>query len=407
MNADLIPTARGLANHQLRLSQDGLAVRLKSAGGTSSVRTDLKGYFHTEVTEEAIFGLISSTQTDDTVNDQIGLLFLECPGFAIPSFLLGPNGFSVTNASAKAAGQLIPGPLQIASPAAAVITGVNAFLVPIFCLLPNTEDHDLVTGTKPAPRWTEPDRPIEDIGEQPDAGGGGGGGLTPQPPTKTDVTITGGTQTFCGTLSARTLHVTGTGALAVGAEGTTVPGPPPTNTTIACDGRLFLDVDRLVVDAGGVISASARRTTAGPGFPGAGVGGGAGHAGAGGPSGSGGGGGSTYGNDTNLTDQFGSRGRAGSAGAAGGLGGGVLRINASDTMVINGSVLANGGNGAGVGGTNCANTSAGGGSGGAIHLAANKVTIGGGDSCRRAAASAASGRTAAAAVAAAACASTP
>jgi hypothetical protein len=376
MTSNLLVGAKGLANEQLRISQAGLAVRLKSEGGRSEIDTDMFGRFRTQVTEEAIFGLISDTDTDDTVPDHIHLAFLPCPDFDIPQNLIGHDGFAVEDDSEKLAGQLVPGPLQIGNDAAKVIAGVNAFLVPIFCLLPNTEDDDLVTASKPAPRWTEPNRLIDDINEQPGAGGGGGSVLGPATPTKVDRTISG-TETLCGSVSAKTLRVPAGATLRVGAEGEQIPAPPPVDPRfkITCTGSVNLDVDRLVVEAGGTIDASAKRSSAGDGTPGSGTGGGAGHGGTGGASATGGGG-AAYGSNSSLTDQTGSPGRGGS-GVGGGNGGGAVRVSAADSVTVNGTIVADGASGADAGGADCARTSGGGGSGGSIQIAANKVNVGG------------------------------
>ena len=111
-------------------------------------------------------------------------------------------------------------------------------------------------------------------------------------------------------------------------------------------------------------------------------GGGGGHSGAGGDGGgsSGGSGGTTYGNGTEMGSPGGDvSGSSNYADAYGGHGGGLLTIRAG-SLVVNGSLSANGAGGdAGVspnGGTGAGGSGAGGGSGGSIDVQVNTLSVG-------------------------------
>ena len=110
--------------------------------------------------------------------------------------------------------------------------------------------------------------------------------------------------------------------------------------------------------------------------------GGGGHLGAGGSGGgtNGGAGGSTYGTGVEHGSAGGSvTGNANYANANGGEGGGSIRIE-SGSIIVNGSILSEGGDGDSgpnpSGGTGAGGSGAGGGSGGSIQLKANTIEIG-------------------------------
>lgn len=118
-------------------------------------------------------------------------------------------------------------------------------------------------------------------------------------------------------------------------------------------------------------------------YYGAGGGGGGGFAssgaGGGSPYVSGGGGGGTYGNERVLPAIGGSGGGGAGGtntyvGGGGGGGGGAIVIASSGTITVNGSIIANGGVGAGTSTTSGNSSGGGGGTGGSIRLIANTIS---------------------------------
>ena len=158
---------------------------------------------------------------------------------------------------------------------------------------------------------------------------------------------------------------------------------------IIATGDLTLYVNHLVVDSGATILAD-DLVTGGTGVgtstttPSNGRndgGGGGGHGGAGGDGGgtNGGSGGSTYGNGTERGSQGGGVSSSYHSSVSGGLGGGYIRIYA-DTVTVNGSIEANGGDGdsgsQATQGTGPGGSGGGGGSGGTIMIQANSINVG-------------------------------
>ncbi len=117
---------------------------------------------------------------------------------------------------------------------------------------------------------------------------------------------------------------------------------------------LNLNLDNLTIDAGGKIDLDAKGYNAGQG-PGASTGTSGGGYGGIGENGSSGNGGASYGAETNPMD-------IGSGGSSG-RGGGMLRVQANDTLTINGNITAKG--------QNSTSSNNGGGAGGSILLIAN------------------------------------
>ena len=359
-NADMVVRADALASERLRVSQNLGHVRLVPRNGDARVNTNLKSVVDLTVTADVLFGLFDAdvaTIREGPFHHPVHYRFCNTGTFT------GSLDTLQVSSDRSAALALLP----VGGLGGAVFGLISETIAPVWCFF-GTDSDNIVNDGHPAPRYVDPSRPtVPGVSQAP----------TPSTPTptdppeglnRTDVTITG-TQSFCGTLTARTLTVPSGAVLDVGDEGQTVNGVP-------CDGTLTIDAERVVVATGGTISASATRTSTGPGHPGAGLGGGAGHAGAGGASGSGGPGGGVYGNPSLISNDVGSVGRPGSGGIGGGRGGGVLRVLAQDSISVAGSVAAGGGTGA-AGGAACDQTGAGGGSAGAIYLAAGKVTVGG------------------------------
>ena len=159
--------------------------------------------------------------------------------------------------------------------------------------------------------------------------------------------------------------------------------------SIVATGDLTLYVNTLIVGQGTFIEAS-DLVSAGTG---AGTstttqsngrndgGGGAGHGATGGAGGgtNGGSGGSSYGNGTERGSQGGGVSSSYHSAVYGGQGGGYIQIYA-DTIIVNGSIEANGGNGdAGSqasSGTGAGGSGGGGGSGGSIFIQTNSLTVG-------------------------------
>ena len=359
-NADMVVRADALASERLRVSQNLGHVRLVPRNGDARINTNLKSVVDLTVTADVLFGLFDAdvaTIREGPFHHPVHYRFCNTGTFT------GSLDTLQVSSDRDAALALLPS----GGLGGAVYGLISEVIAPVWCFF-GTESSNIVDDGHPAPRYVDPARPdVPGVSQAPTP-------TTPAPAdppeglTRSDRTITG-TETFCGTLTVGTLTVPSGAFLRVGAEGETAGGVP-------CDGTLTIDAERVVVNAGGTISASATRTTPGPGQPGSGLGGGAGHAGAGGASGSGGPGGGVYGSPAQITNDVGSVGRGGSGGAAGGNGGGVLRVLAQDSITVSGSVAAGGGTGAAAGAA-CDQTGAGGGSGGAIYLAAGKVTVGG------------------------------
>ena len=356
-NADMVVRADALASERLRVSQNLGHVRLVPRNGDARINTNLKSVVDLTVTADVLFGLFDAdvaTIREGPFHHPVHYRFCNT------GTITGSLDTLRVSSNRDAALALLPS----GGLGGAVFGLISEAIAPAWCFF-GTESDNLVNDGHPAPRYVDPDRPtVPGVSQAPTP-------TTPAPTdppeglNRTDVTISG-TQTFCGTLTARTLTVPSGASLLVGGEGATVNG-------VACDGNLTIDAERVVVAAGGTISASATRTTPGAGHPASGLGGGAGHGATGGTSGSGGPGGGVYGNTAQISNDVGSAGRGGS-GAAGGRGGGVLRVLAQDSITVAGSVAAGGGSGAAAGAA-CDQTGAGGGSGGAIYLAGGRVTV--------------------------------
>ncbi len=148
------------------------------------------------------------------------------------------------------------------------------------------------------------------------------------------------------------------------------------------EGNVNITAANLTILSGGMINATGTGF-AGSGGTGAGAngdgpadggGGGAGYGGVGGNGqGSGGTGGSNYGNALAPTG-MGSGGGDGNGGTGpGGSGGGAIKINVTNTLIVNGTITADGG----IGGIGVSTISGGGGSGGSIYIIANSFQAAG------------------------------
>lgn len=389
LDGDLILKLTGRSNSRLRLSQNKGKMRLLAEDGpdpAARVRTHDLTRAIVQVRAEALFGLISENVVD--VHTQPYHQPVEFKRCQFPGLGFLPSGFDyfdvAPNDSTSTAIALTPGFIPAGAKATEVLTGVSEFLAPIWCLF-GTEDNALVNASHPAPAFTEPGHEILGGTEAPPDI------VPPQtvtPPTPGDLVVGPGEDagpdvTLCNTAGFKNVTVKNGGTIRVGSEGQIVTeeidadgpgGQPPQEVQTVCTGALTMTADSVTVEAGGVITASANRTSAGPGA-GAANGGGAGHAGAGG-AGGGGAGGTTYANSNQVLD-FGSRGGGGTGGAAGGAGGGTLRLDVTNEISVQGTIAANGG--AGESRTaDCNAAGAGGGSAGHVMLTANLVSITGG-----------------------------
>jgi hypothetical protein len=394
---DLIVRLAGLANERVSLHQHSTALKLKSAGGKATIDLDpdKRTVASLQVHAEALFGLVDKTIVDLTTDPYAQAFdFRDCGTAAI---LASTNHADVTNDNTKWSIALAPNADPFSGfgsgAAADAFNALSEIFAPIGCLVFGTDDlsgtNYLINDNNPAPPFDfaaqgpYPARPIEDAAT-PSAPGpvsAPANGFTAQDVTIPSVQNPSGT--YCGTLTAKTLHVLAGGFINVGRQGTTVThtitdaeGHNVTVTT-PCDGSLLINADAVTVDPGGTISANAVRTSSTGGTPN-GHGGGAGHAGAGGASGLGGNpGGATYGGPSAAINDFGSPGAPASGGTSGGLGGGSIVIDSTNSLTIRGRVSATGGAGAAHVGTTCSLTGAGGGSGGDLALMSNRVTISG------------------------------
>jgi hypothetical protein len=391
LDGDLILKLTGRANSRLRLAQNKGALRLLADDGpdpAATIRTHDSSRAIVQVRAEALFGLISENVVD--VNEgpyHQRIRFKKCAFPNVGIFTGSDDVFEVAPSdSTKTAITFVSGDVPGGAKAAEVLTAASNLLAPIWCLL-STEDNALVDSAHPAPAFDEPGWAI---------GGGAaaappaGTGDAPLPPAQpADLVVgpgepAGADVTLCGSTGFKTVRVKNGSVLRVGQEGQVVTetldpdgaGPlEPENVQTTCTGKLALKADQLIVEAGGLVTASGVRSSAGAGRPGTGTGGGAGHAGTGGASGSGGPGGGTYGPGT-LLDDVGSQGADGSGGAAGGRGGGTLVVEATNFVQVDGTIAANGTGGTAVGAA-CSLTGAGGGSGGHVALTANQVVVAG------------------------------
>ncbi len=378
MRGDLIVKALGLGNTATRLSQGMTALRLKSEGGTTRITTDLRGHFEAALTEtiNLLFGTISLTQRAKTLplDAPIFLGFEPC-GSSIPGLFGDINKVEVTNTSARAVGLLV-------APAGGIVGTAFSAASPLVaiasCIFADVPDTPLVNNQHPAPFYNEPNRPVDGIGKQDDQPSVNTPVLPVTEPAPRPVRITE-PQTRCGTIRASELKVEA--KITVGAPGQLQPAPVPGTPPIACDGKLTVHVDKLILTTTGSIDASAivREKNPPDGVPVSGLGGGAGHVGKGGRSGSLGLGGAAYGDAKKI--DLGAMGAAGSSSARAGSGGGAIEVLAEDSVEIQsgGQLLADGEKGADAPGTDCGLTAAGGGSGGSIRVVGNHVTIHGAD----------------------------
>ena len=391
LDGDLILKLSGGDNSRLRLSQNKGKMRLLAEDGpdpAATVKTNDRTVAVVQVRAEALFGLISENVVDvrtPPYHQPVEFKRCQFPGLGfLPS---GFDFFDVSpNDSTSTAIALTPGFIPGGGEAANVLTAVSEILAPIWCLF-GTEDNALVTASHPAPSFTEPGHDINGGGEAPPV-------VTPPqnttPPAPGDLTVGPGEPsdpdgdiTLCNSAGFKNVTVKNNGILRVGSEGQIITesvdadgpgGEPPNTIATTCSGGLTLTADDVDVQSGGLITASANRTTAGPGAGGA-SGGGAGHAGAGGAGGAGGGGGSTYTGASQAID-YGSRGGGGTGGATGGDGGGTIRLDVTNAINVSGTIAANGGSGDSRT-ADCSASGAGGGSGGHVMLTANLVTVGG------------------------------
>ena len=369
--------------------RSALGMEMLSEGGPTAVKTDWETMTFITLKLELLFGLIHFNILDLAIGpNQQPIDFQDCsdPGAIINPFGGSYNAFAIGSGEHRRAVMAFGVPSEADAALANAGFGIiSQILSPFWCLSDLHDVTERVTASRPAPAFSEPDRPVDDMTPAVPVTAPAAPPSVPDP--RADVTIgdddgvpeSADTVVVCNQYTAKTLRIHGDGVLRVGRETETVPSPVPGQPDIACDGGVRLDIDRLIIEDGGRLDAIATRNlTDGPGAPGSGVGGGAGHVSTGGASGAGGGpGGGSYGSGDPPT--FGSRGRLGSGGAPRGWGGGRVGVNATDFIRVEagGKILARGGPSAHASTSGCAASGAGGGSGGGIVLNANRVTLDG------------------------------
>jgi hypothetical protein len=376
LNGDLLLHAGALGNGVTRMGigQNKSAIELAAENGTAKVRTYLDEQDHVETREEALFGLISSTQTFDTPHYHQHINFKQCTFPNLGIFSSTTDEYTIGNGDHKAG--IVLDPADANGLTGGLFDSISELLSPIACAFFGTDAGSLVSATSPLPYYGEPGHPVPDINAIATPPTLGGGAAVVQ-----DLLVDA-PKTFCGTVRARKITVTGTGSIVPGAPGTvqhvTIPasgGNDAITVDTPCTGSLVISASEIDVQSGGVISANALFDAPGSGTPAALKGGGAGHFGVGGKGGvAGSAGGGSYTTNNDLTD-FGSPGATGNSSIAGGKGGGALKLVADDKITISGTVSASGSDGNNSAATCAAGSGSGGGSGGAVAITANRVDI--------------------------------
>ena len=395
---DFVLGVSGDQSHRTRVSEFLTALKLADGrfadpgSGPSRVDVDARAELALQIVLVAGWGLFEKKLVDLRLLDSdVPVDFHDCDSGLGMFFAKSQNTFQTQGPNAiRNAGLALPTSVSVNSVGDAVVDIVTVIaglatkvIMPLTCAVnifmpfidPN-DDKGLVDAQHPAPRYRVDGRPVADM-ERADPQNPDNPEEADDPEPSEDRTVTED-ETLCGAMSVRHLRVKAGGTIRVGTQGTEDDFGAP------CDGSLSITAETVVVEPAspgpmslpaGRILASANRTSLGQGAGQRGSG--AGHAGQGGRSGEGSAaGGGTYdapANDPNSVGDgpggdFGSRGGTGFNNLQPGRGGGTLVIAASEHIVIDGEVRAEGGHVSGVALDDCDLLNGGGGSGGHIKL---------------------------------------
>ena len=387
-SGDLVVGLDGSNITEMRPGAGSGSARLHSTGGPVEMHTDLQARSETNDIFTVLFGLIQIHLHADSGGDfHYPLNIYDCDSIqpSLDSAVVAANGNHRYSIGLNGT-DLTYNPPGIDFNPAYLLFKVGQIIMQGFNCVTSTQD-TFAPPNVPAPPFKDTVSPQDGVLPDPLSLGGTKPPATPSG-TQADVVIPDPTDpnaptivTTCQPVVADTLHIRPGGLLRAGDAGTTVPvtvtGADGKTATVdqPCDGNLSILANNVIVEKGGAISVSATQTLRGPGTP-SGNGGGAGHdedGGSGGGSGHPGGLAYGYPDDDHGAVVPGSKGADGAT-VAGGAGGGLMSINATDTIVLAGALRANGATPASKQGGNGCVSGAGGGSGGSIQLSANYMT---------------------------------